>query len=53
LNGSRGCGFLGVQDCYPCLRSGSELKDAIEAASKHEAPEIPGIRSKSRSSDSE
>ncbi len=38
LNGSRGCGFLGVQDCYPCLRSGSELKDAVEAVSKREAP---------------
>ena len=41
LNGTRGCGFLGVLDCYPCLRSGSELKDAIDAAGKREAPELP------------
>ncbi len=38
LNATRGCGFLGVLDCYPCLRSGSELKEAIEAAGKRQAP---------------
>jgi serine/threonine-protein kinase len=27
----RGCGFLGVNDCYPCLHRDHDLKDAIAA----------------------
>jgi hypothetical protein len=51
LNGQRGCGFLGVMDCYPCLRSnnGSELKDAIEAAGKREAPVFASAKSEKKS----
>ncbi len=51
LNGQRGCGFLGVMDCYPCLRSkdGTELKDAIDAAGKREAPEFASAKSEKKS----
>jgi serine/threonine-protein kinase len=28
---SRGCGFLGVTDCYPCMHRDHQLKDTIEA----------------------
>ncbi len=41
LNGTRGCGFLGMQDCYPCLRKGSDLEAAQKAAGKREAPKLP------------
>ena len=39
----RGCGFLGLSDCFGCLRRGEELKQAIEAAESREAPEFFGI----------
>ncbi len=38
LRTSRGCGFLGLKDCFPCVRSGTALKDAIAAAEARPAP---------------
>ncbi len=34
----RGCGFLGLGDCYPCLRSDDQLSDALKAAQTRKAP---------------
>ena len=31
LTQTKGCGFLGLQDCWPCLRKTSALQDAIVA----------------------
>ena len=28
--GTRGCGFLGRSDCYPCMHKDTALKDAIQ-----------------------
>ncbi len=42
LNERRGCGFLGLGDCYSCLRSGGELKSALEAAKSRPEPEFSG-----------
>ena len=33
-----GCGFLGLGDCYSCMRRGDELGDAIAAAKSRKAP---------------
>ena len=33
-----GCGFLSLGDCYPCLRTGDDLSDAIKAAEGRKAP---------------
>ena len=33
-----GCGFLGLGDCYSCLRTGGDLQDAIKAADDRPAP---------------
>jgi serine/threonine-protein kinase len=33
-----GCGFLGLGDCYSCLRAGTDLADAIAAAKGRAAP---------------
>ncbi|MCC6903147.1 MAG: serine/threonine protein kinase [Polyangiaceae bacterium] len=33
-----GCGFLSLGDCYPCLRTGDDLADAIKAAEGRKAP---------------
>ncbi len=38
LGARRGCGFLGLSDCYSCLRRGSELKDATERAKATPGP---------------
>lgn len=38
LKRGRGCGFLGLGDCYSCLRKGTLLKDAQEAAMGRDAP---------------
>jgi hypothetical protein len=40
LNERRGCGFLGLGDCYSCLRGGGELKAALEAAKSRPGPEF-------------
>ncbi len=37
---NKGCGFLGLQDCYACLRGDAELNDAIEAVKKRPAPKF-------------
>ena len=34
----RGCGFLGLSDCYSCLRAGKDLGTAANAASSRPAP---------------
>ena len=34
----RGCGFLGLSDCYSCLRAGKDLGAAASAASARPAP---------------
>jgi len=34
----RGCGFLGLSDCYSCLRSGKDLAQASEAAATRPPP---------------
>jgi hypothetical protein len=40
LNERRGCGLLGLGDCYGCLRTGRELKSAIEGAKARPSPKI-------------
>jgi hypothetical protein len=44
LNERRGCGFLGLGDCYSCLRGGGELKAALEAAKSRPEPEFGEAR---------
>ncbi len=34
----RGCGFLGLSDCYSCLRAGKELGTAADGAAGRPAP---------------
>ncbi len=38
LNNKRGCGPKKNQDCYPCLRDGEQLDQAIKAARKRHSP---------------
>ncbi|MGC4063058.1 MAG: serine/threonine-protein kinase [Polyangiaceae bacterium] len=38
LTYARGCGLLGLGDCYGCLRSSRALADALEAAKSRPAP---------------
>jgi serine/threonine-protein kinase len=38
LSARRGCGFLGLSDCYSCLRGGDGLSQAIKAAESRPAP---------------
>ncbi len=38
LQSSTGCGFLGLQDCYPCLRKDAALEEAIAAVAERPAP---------------
>jgi hypothetical protein len=33
-----GCGFLGLGDCYSCMRRGEELANAIASAKSRKAP---------------
>jgi serine/threonine protein kinase len=40
LQSGSGCGFLGLEDCYPCLRQGTALDDAIAAVSARPAPKF-------------
>jgi hypothetical protein len=35
-----GCGFLGLGDCYGCLRSGTDLAEAIAAAKSRPSPKL-------------
>ncbi len=38
LSHDQGCGFLGLSDCYSCLRGSKALPDAIAAAKSRPAP---------------
>ena len=38
LSSRKGCGFLNVQDCWPCLRRDNALAEAIKAAEKRPEP---------------
>lgn len=40
LSARRGCGFLGMSDCYSCLRRGSSLSDAVSKAQSTPAPKF-------------
>jgi eukaryotic-like serine/threonine-protein kinase len=40
LTNRRGCGFLGMKDCYSCLRSNSDVTDALDAAKGRAGPEF-------------
>ena len=42
MNDRRGCGFLGLRDCFACLRSekGKDLAAAQKAASERPAPKF-------------
>jgi eukaryotic-like serine/threonine-protein kinase len=40
LTERRGCGLLGLGDCYSCLRGGRELKTALDAAKARPAPKF-------------
>ncbi len=44
LGERRGCGFLGLRDCFACLRTanGKELASAQKAASERPAPKVGG-----------
>jgi serine/threonine-protein kinase len=35
---TKGCGFFGVSDCYPCLHKDGALKDTVTALSERAAP---------------
>ena len=38
LTSRKGCGFLSMQDCWPCLRKDALVADAIKAAEKRPEP---------------
>ncbi|RYE83783.1 MAG: hypothetical protein EOO75_18915 [Myxococcales bacterium] len=38
LVAKKGCGFLSMQDCWPCLRRDSLVSDALKAAEKRPEP---------------
>jgi eukaryotic-like serine/threonine-protein kinase len=38
----RGCGFLGLKDCFSCLRQGKDLANAQKAAAQRPAPSVGG-----------
>lgn len=40
LTHRRGCGFMGLGDCYKCLRATRELNDALKAAKARSAPKF-------------
>jgi serine/threonine-protein kinase len=40
LNERRGCGFLGLADCYSCLRSTSDLATALQSAQSRPGPQF-------------
>ncbi|HEY5958729.1 MAG TPA: hypothetical protein VIV60_19345, partial [Polyangiaceae bacterium] len=45
LNHDRGCGFLGLQDCYSCLRGTRALGVALEAAKSRPGPSFSEVSS--------
>ena len=38
----RGCGFLGLRDCFACLRTGKDLANAQKAVAERPAPKVGG-----------
>jgi serine/threonine-protein kinase len=38
----RGCGFLGLRDCFACLRAGKDLTNAQKAVAERPAPKVGG-----------
>ena len=40
LTYERGCGLLGLMDCYPCLRGGRALAQVIEATKARPSPDF-------------
>ena len=38
----RGCGFLGLGDCYSCLRAGKELANTADSAGGRPGPAFSG-----------
>jgi eukaryotic-like serine/threonine-protein kinase len=38
----RGCGFLGLRDCFACLRAGKDLANAQKAVAGRPAPKVGG-----------
>jgi serine/threonine-protein kinase len=40
LQTNTGCGFLDLEDCYPCLRKNSALDEAVTAVQSRKAPEL-------------
>lgn len=40
LASRRGCGFLGLSDCFSCLRKGDDLAAATKAAQGRKAPKL-------------
>ncbi len=38
---SRGCGFLGASDCYPCMHRDKQLKEALGAIEGRAAKSAP------------
>jgi serine/threonine-protein kinase len=42
LGERRGCGFLGLKDCFACLRQGKDLANAQKAVAQRPAPKVGG-----------
>ena len=38
LTSRRGCGFLGLADCFSCLRQGDDLSEALKAVQARKGP---------------
>lgn len=38
LNARKGCGFLGLSDCFPCLRGEDTLSEALKATQSRKGP---------------
>jgi eukaryotic-like serine/threonine-protein kinase len=38
---TRGCGFLGVSDCYPCMHRDKQLRDAVSAIEERASKGAP------------
>jgi serine/threonine-protein kinase len=42
MSDRRGCGFLGLRDCFGCLRQGKDLANAQKAVAERPAPKVGG-----------
>jgi hypothetical protein len=38
----RGCGFLGLRDCFSCLRAGKDFANAQKAVAERPVPKVGG-----------